>query len=98
MLRTSNKNTPQGSTLCYNDDRGPPGVGQIFLEIKQGESYQEIVEGRVSLEFACNVFIFGCRMAIKLHNFHNHIVEFPEDPGDVSEERGQCFYQDERVM
>ena len=40
----------------------------------------------------------GCKMSIKLHYLHSHLSDFPENLGDVSEEQGERFHQDIKVM
>ena len=37
-------------------------------------------------------------MSIKLHFLKSHIDYFPENLGDISEEQGERFHQDIRVM
>ena len=37
-------------------------------------------------------------MSIKLHNLHSHLDKFPDNLGDVSEEKGEKFHQDIKVM
>ena len=39
-----------------------------------------------------------CSMSIKLHFLKNHLKYFPENLGDISEEQGESFHQDIRVM
>ena len=40
----------------------------------------------------------GCNMSIKVHYLHNHLDHFPENLGDLSEEQGERFHQDIKVM
>ena len=40
----------------------------------------------------------GCNMTINFHYLHSHLDWFPENLGDVSEEQGERFYQDIKVM
>ena len=37
-------------------------------------------------------------MSIKVHYLHNHLDHFPKNLGDLSEEQGERFHQDIRVM
>ena len=37
-------------------------------------------------------------MNIKVHYLHSHLSEFPENLGNVSEEQGERFHQDVKVM
>ena len=40
----------------------------------------------------------GCQMSIKVQYLHSHLSEFPANLGDVSEEQGERFHQDVKVM
>ena len=40
----------------------------------------------------------GARMSIKIHFLFNHLDSFPENLGAVSEEQGERFHQDMKVM
>ena len=40
----------------------------------------------------------GCKMSIKLHFLHSHLSEFPANCGDVSDEQGERFHQDLKVI
>lgn len=40
----------------------------------------------------------GCLMSLKVHFLHAHLDFFPENLGDVSEEQGERFHQDIKVM
>ena len=37
-------------------------------------------------------------MSIKVHYLHSHLDRFPENLGDLSEEQGERFHQDIRIM
>ena len=37
-------------------------------------------------------------MSIKVHYLHSHLSEFPANLGDVSEDQGERFHQDVKVM
>ena len=39
-----------------------------------------------------------CNMNLKLHFLHLHLDKFPENLGDFSEEEGERFHQDVKVM
>ena len=66
---------------------------QNFLGNKKAENYKEIVE-----ELLLSLQELGCKMSIKIHYLHSHIEEFQENLGDVSEEQGERFHQDIKVM
>ena len=40
----------------------------------------------------------GANMSIKVHFLHSHLDRFPENLGDFSEEQGERFHQDIKVM
>ena len=40
----------------------------------------------------------GCLMNYQLHFLHNHLDSFPENCGYYSEEQGERFHQDVKVM
>ena len=64
-----------------------------FLGNKRADNYIELVE-----EFLLSLQGLGCRMSIKVHYLHSHLSEFPANLGDVSEEQGERFHQDVKVM
>lgn len=68
-------------------------VVQNFLGNKKDDNYREIVE-----ELLLSLRALGCRMSIKVHYLHSHLSEFPDNLGDVSEEQGERFHQDIKVM
>lgn len=68
-------------------------VAQNFLENKKADNYQVTVE-----ELLLILQALGCRMSIKVHYLHSHLDEFPEYLGEVSEEQGESFHQDIKVM
>ena len=40
----------------------------------------------------------GCNMSIKVHFLFNHVERFPDNLGDVSDEQGERFHQDIKIM
>ena len=64
-----------------------------FLGNKRADNYIELVE-----ELLLSLQDLGCRMSIKVHYLHSHLSEFPANLGDVSEEQGERFHQDVKVM
>ena len=40
----------------------------------------------------------GCNMSIKVHFLNSHLDEFPANLGDVSDEHGERFHQDIKIM
>ena len=64
-----------------------------FLGNKRADNYIELVE-----ELLLSLQDLGCQMSIKVHYLHSHLSEFPANLGDVSEEQGERFHQDVKVM
>ena len=64
-----------------------------FLGNKRADNYIELME-----ELLLSLQDLGCRMSIKVHNLHSHLSEFSANLGDVSEEQGERFHQDVKVM
>ncbi|GBN72113.1 hypothetical protein AVEN_106987-1, partial [Araneus ventricosus] len=42
--------------------------------------------------------MLGCHMSIKLHFLHRKLADFPKNLGAVSDEQGERFHQDLKVM
>ena len=40
----------------------------------------------------------GCNLSIKVHFLNSHLDKFPANLGDVSDEHGERFHQDIKVM
>jgi len=40
----------------------------------------------------------GCNMSIKVHYLHSHLDRFPKNLGNTSEEQGEHFHQDLKIM
>ena len=68
-------------------------VVQSFLGNKKDDNYEEIVD-----ELLLSLRSLGCRMSIKLHYLHSHLDTFSDNLRDVSEEQGERFHQDIKVM
>ena len=64
-----------------------------FLGNHKAENYKEIIK-----ELMSSFRKLGCNMSIKVHYLHSHLDKFPENLGDVSEELGERFHQDIKVM
>ena len=64
-----------------------------FLGNKRADNYIELVE-----ELLLSLQDLGCQMSIKAHYLHSHLSEFPANIGNVSEEQGERFHQDVKVM
>ena len=64
-----------------------------FLGNYKASNYAELVSNMLS-----SFKNLGCHMSIKVHYLHSHLNHFPENLGDLSEEQGERFHQDIRVM
>ena len=64
-----------------------------FLGNKKDTNFREIVE-----ELLLSMQTLGCNMSIKVHYLHSYLTKFPENLGDVSEEQGERFHQDIKLM
>ena len=64
-----------------------------FFGNRKAENYEDLVK-----ELLSSMQELQCCMSIKLHFLKCHLDYFPENLGDVSEEQGERFHQDIRVM
>ena len=64
-----------------------------FLENYKASNYVELVSNMLS-----SFKDLGCKMSIKVHYLHSHLDHFPKNLDDLSEEQGERFHQDIRVM
>ena len=56
-------------------------------------NYKDLVETLLD-----DFHALGCNMSIKVHFLKNHLNKFPANLGDVSDEHGQRFHQNIKVM
>ena len=68
-------------------------VVKNFLGNTRAKNYTKIVQKLLE-----SYKTLGCNMSIKLHFLHSHLANFPENLGDVSDEQGERFHQDLKVM
>ena len=68
-------------------------VTQNFLGNQKAENYEELVEGMFS-----KFKDLGVKMSIKIHHLFSHLDRFPANLGDLSDEHGERFHQDIKVM
>ena len=68
-------------------------VVKNFLGNDRVDNYKEIVNNMLG-----NFRILGIHMSIKVHFLHNHLNQFPENLGDVSDEQGERFHQDIKTI
>lgn len=64
-----------------------------FLGNHRSQEYERVVNDLLN-----NYQALGARMSIKMHFLSSHLDYFPENCGDFSEEQGERFHQDIRVM
>ena len=68
-------------------------VVKNFLGNRKSSNYKELVK-----ELIRSFQVLGCNMSIKLHFLNSHLQSFPANLGDVSDEQGERFHQDIKVM
>ena len=68
-------------------------VVRNFLGNTKSSNYKELVQ-----ELTRSFQVLGCNMSIKIHFLNSHLQTFPANLGDVSEEQGERFHQDIKVM
>lgn len=68
-------------------------VATNFLGNNKSPDYKKIVDNMVM-----NFKKLGCLMNLKLHFLDSHLIKFPENVGNYSEEQGERFHQDMKVM
>ena len=68
-------------------------VVKNFLGNTRASNYTEIAQKLLESYKA-----LGCNMSIKLHFLHGHLNNFPKNIGAASDEQGERFQQDLKVM
>jgi len=68
-------------------------VVKNFLGNIKSQNFKELVE--TLLEGFRNI---QCNMSVKVHFLHSHLDYFPENFGAFSEEQGERFHQDIKVI
>ena len=64
-----------------------------FLGNYKAENYEELVQTMLA-----NFKNLGAHMSIKVHYLHSHLNKFQYNLGDFSEEQGERFHQDIKMM
>ncbi|KAI6653135.1 hypothetical protein LOD99_3982 [Oopsacas minuta] len=64
-----------------------------FLGNKKASNYKELVT-----ELVDSYHALGCNTSIKIHYLRDYLDRFPDNLGDMSEEQGERFHQDIKVM
>lgn len=68
-------------------------VVENFLGNNKSEDYEDEIKKMLN-----NYQKLGCLMSLKLHFLESHLDYFPENLGDYSEEQGERFHQDIKLM
>ena len=68
-------------------------VVRNFLGNTKSSNYKELVQ-----ELTRSFQVLGCNMSIKMHFLNSHLQSFLANLGDVSDEQGERFHQDIKVM
>ena len=90
---SSKMNISQGLYLEKNAWLSFKDVIKNFLGNTCASNYTEIVQKLLESYKA-----LGCNVSIKLHFLHCHLGNFLEDLGAVSDEQGERFHQDLKIM
>ena len=64
-----------------------------FLGDKKASNYKELVK-----ELVDSYHALGCNMSIKIHYLRDHLDRFPDNLVDLSDQQGERFHQDIKVM
>ena len=92
QIRTLLKDSHFPSTMTKVQGRAWTAFSKVVHNLK-AENYKAIVD-----ELILSLQELGCKMSVKIHYLHSHISDFPENLGDVSEEQGERFHQDIKVI
>jgi hypothetical protein len=68
-------------------------VVKNFLGNNRAANYEELIEKMLECYHE-----IGANMSIKVHYVHSHLDKFPDNCGDFSDEQGERFHQDLKVM
>ena len=68
-------------------------VVRNFLGNTKSSNYKELVQ-----ELTRSFQVLGCNMSIKMHFLNSRLQSFLVNLGDVSDEQGERFHQDIKVM
>lgn len=84
------------STMTFNEKEAWVSFKQVvtkFLGNKKDPGYVSIVANMLK-----KFQYLGCLMSLKIHFLDSHLDYFPDNLGDVSEEQGERFHQDIKLM
>ena len=68
-------------------------VVESFLGTRKANNYKDVLQNLLD-----NFQALGINMSIKVHYLHSHLDRFRENLGDVSNEQGERFHQDIKVV
>ena len=83
-------------TMSPKEKNGWIAFSQVvnnFLANTKSPKYKEIVKTLLD-----NFYKLGCSMSVKVHFLHSHLEYFLENLGALSEEQGERFHQDIKIM
>ena len=83
-------------TISREEKNGWIAFSQVvnnFLSNIKSSKYKEIVKTLLD-----NFHKLGCNMSVKIHFLHSHLEYFPENLGALSEEQGERFHQNIKIM
>nr|CAH7728148.1 unnamed protein product [Callosobruchus chinensis] len=82
-----------------SDDEWTSSVPQRFNQSELNDLTRDLNLSKKAAEVLASSFkALGCNMSIKLHYLDSHLDRFPENLGDMSEEQGERFHQDIKIM
>ena len=96
QIRTLNKDPLFLATMTDVEKNAWLSFSEVvskFLGNIKAPDYETIVENMLTCFKA-----LGCLMSLKVHFLHSHLDFFPENMGDMSEEHGERFHQDIKIM
>ena len=95
-IRQLLKNKEFIETMSSVEKKGWITFSQVvnnFLGNTKSPEYKEIVKTLLD-----TFHKLGCNMSVKVHFLHSHLEYFPENLGALSEEQGERFHQDIKIM
>ena len=96
QIRELRRDTAFDEVLTEAEKRAWESFENVFIKFlgkKRSPNYEDMV-----YELMHNFQALGARMSTKMHFLNSHLDYFPENCGDYSEEQGECFHRDIRIM
>ena len=91
FLRSASSSETMCSTTYFRVTR--KSLGHVLSGNIRAENYKDLIEDMLSLYLK-----FGCSMSLKIHMLHSHLDFFTNNCSMVSDEHGECFYQEIAMM